>query len=133
MQLHRQHKRRTDEEANWDMMEQNEITVETKGTVAVLGVGGDVTSSSEPFFNEAYHHSEVGGTSKIILRFDEEAYINSGGIAVLIQLLAEAKRNRQRVCITGLSEHFKKVFHMVGITRFADIFPSVEEALKEMG
>ncbi len=115
------------------MTDQNEIAVETKGTVVVLNIKGDVTSTSEPFFNEAYHHPDVGGTSKVLLRFDEEAYINSGGIAVLIQLLAEAKRNRQKVCITGLSDHFKKIFHMVGITRFADIYPSMEEGLEAMG
>jgi len=115
------------------MADQNKIIVETKGTVAVLDIKGDVTGASEPFFSEAYHHPDADGTGKLLLKFDGEAYINSGGIAVLIQLLAEAKRNRQRVCITGLSAHFKKVFHMVGITRFADIFPSVEEALKEMG
>jgi anti-anti-sigma factor len=115
------------------MSQQNEITVETKGKVAVFDIKGDVTSASEPFFNEAYRHPDLVGASKVLLKFDEEAYINSGGIAVLIQLLAEAKRNRQKVCITGLSDHFKKIFHMVGITRFADIYPSMEEGLEAMG
>ena len=115
------------------MAEQNEISVAKRDDIAILEIKGDVTSASEPFFAQAYEHPEVNGIGKILLKFDEEAYINSGGIAVLIQLLAETKRKDQKVGISGLSDHFKKIFHMVGITRFADIYPSMDEALKAMG
>jgi len=114
------------------MADQNEIGIENRGNICILDVKGDVTSASEPFFAEAYKHPDVHGISKILVRFDKDAYINSGGIAVLIQLLAETKRNGQEIGITGLSEHFKKIFHMTGITRFADIYPSKDEALGVM-
>ncbi|MBW2707513.1 MAG: STAS domain-containing protein [Deltaproteobacteria bacterium] len=57
-------------------------------------------------------------------------YINSGGIALLIQLLARIKSNNQQVVITGISDHFKKIFGMVGITKFAPIYDSEEAALQ---
>jgi len=31
-----------------------------------------------------------------------------------------------------LSDHFKKVFNMVGITKFATIYPNQQDALKAM-
>ncbi len=114
------------------MGDQNQIRVENRGGLSILDITGDVTSASEPFFSEAYKHPDVDGVGKIVLKFDEGAYINSGGIAVLIQLLAESRRTAQKVGITGLSEHFKKIFHMVGITRFADIYASMDEALQAM-
>ena len=70
--------------------------------------------------------------NKMILKFHQEAYINSGGIAVLIQLLAETKKHNQQIGITGLSEHFKKIFRMVGITKFAKIYNTREDALEGM-
>ena len=97
-----------------------------------MDIQGDVTTFSEPFLNKAYKNANDEGTSKILLKFDQKAYINSGGIAVLIQLLAETKRNNQQIGITGLSEHFKKIFNMVGITKFAKIYNSVDEALGGM-
>lgn len=97
-----------------------------------MDIQRDVTTFSEPFLNEAYKNANDEGTSKILLKFDQKAYINSGGIAVLIQLLAETKRNNQQIGITGLSEHFKKIFNMVGITNFAKIYNSVDEALGGM-
>jgi anti-anti-sigma regulatory factor len=51
---------------------------------------------------------------------------------LLIQILAETKKNNQQAGITGLSDHFKKIFNMVGITKFAKIFDSVDAALEAM-
>jgi anti-anti-sigma factor len=110
----------------------NEIRLEKHGEVTLLDVQGDVTTFSEPFLKKAYEDANDQGAGKILLKFDKKAYINSGGIAVLIQLLAEAKGRDQQISITGLSEHFTKIFNMVGITKFARIFDTIEEALKSM-
>ncbi len=112
------------------MANKNEITFEIHGAVTLLDIKGDLTTDSDSFLKEAYQNANDQGMSKILLKFDHEAYINSGGIAVLIQLLAETKRNKQQIGITGLSEHFNKIFNMVGITKFAKIYSSVEEALE---
>lgn len=108
-----------------------EINVEQQGSVTIFDVKGDVTSFAEPFFKEAYQKAGEQGTGKILLKFYEEAYFNSGGIAVLIQLLAKTKQNNQKLFITGLSAHFDKIFNMVGITKFAKLYDTVEEAIAD--
>ena len=115
-----------------NMEQENEIRLEERGGVTLMDIRGDVTTFSEPFVREAYENAKAQGTSRILLQFEETAYINSGGIAVLIQLLAETKRNNQQIGITGLSDHFKKIFNMVGITKFAKIYNTVEEALESL-
>ena len=114
------------------MKQEIEIKVENHGVVTLFDIQGDVTVFSEPFLNEAYKNANNEGAKKLLLKFEESAYINSGGIAVLIQLLAKTKQNNQQIGITGLSEHFKKIFHMVGITKFAHIHSTVEEALESL-
>ena len=114
------------------MKQEIEIKVESHGIVTLFDIQGDVTVFSEPFLNEAYKNANDEGAKKLLLKFEQSAYINSGGIAVLIQLLAKTKQNNQQIGITGLSEHFKKIFHMVGITKFAEIHNTVEEALKNL-
>lgn len=114
------------------MGQENEIRLETRGAVTLLDIQGDVTTFSEPLLNEAYQNANDQGASTILLKFDEGAYINSGGIAILIQMLAETKRNDQKVAITGLSKHFQKIFSMVGITKFASIYSTVDEALEAL-
>ena len=112
--------------------EVNEIMIEPRGNVTLLDIKGDVTSFSEPFINKAYEDANKLGISSLLLIFEEKAYINSGGIAVLIQLLSKTKISHQQVGITGLSEHFKKIFNMVGITKFSKIYDTTDAALKEM-
>jgi len=110
----------------------NEVTFETRGDVMVLYIQGDITAFSETKLNEAYRSATGQGAARLLLKIAADAYINSGGIAVLIQILAQTSRNRQVIGITGVSEHFKKIFSMVGITKFATIYPSIEEALEKM-
>ena len=115
------------------MKQETEINLKNQGDITIFDIQGDVTAFSEPFFNEAYKNANDQGTSKILLKFYENAYINSGGIAILIQLLAQTKQNNQQICISGLSNHFKKIFNMVGITKFAKIYNTVEDALTDLG
>ena len=114
------------------MQEVNEIKLETRDAVTIMDIKGDVTAFSEPFLNDAYQNANSLGAGKILLKCDSNAYINSGGIAVLIQVLAKTRKNDQVIGITGISEHFKKIFHMVGITKFAKIYDSLEDALAQL-
>ena len=115
------------------MGQENEIKIERRGDVTLFDVSGDVNRFSEPFFKDAYAQVDSQETRKILLKFHGKAYINSEGLKVLIQLLAETNKNQQQVGIVGLSEHFKKIFRIVGITKFAKIFDNTEEALKVLG
>ena len=110
----------------------NEVKIESHGEIIVLDIRGDVTAFSEPALNSAYNTTKESRPKKILFKFEEAAYINSGGIAVLIQVLAQTRRANQKIGITGLSDHFKKVFTMVGITKFATIYPTQQDALSAM-
>jgi anti-anti-sigma factor len=115
------------------MEAKNEIKIEREKDIAILKIQGDITAHSEPYINEAYKElNEQGPTPKILIHFQEDAYINSGGLAVLIQILAQTQKNDQQIGITGLSEHFKKIFRMVGITKFANIYDDLGEALQSL-
>ena len=73
------------------------ITLETHNDITVFDMKGDLTAFSEPFLNEAYENANNKGTSKILLKFHQDAYINSGGLALLIQLLAQTKQHNQEI------------------------------------
>ena len=110
----------------------NDIQLMNNDTVTTIKISGDITSFSESFLNDAYEKANQMGHDRLLFHFEPGAYINSGGIAVLIQLLALSRKNDQRVAITGLSDHFEKIFNMVGITKFARIYPSKEAAIADL-
>jgi len=97
--------------------------------VVILGLSGDLSSTSKDAILGA--HQAVRGTAKhILLDFTKVDYINSSGIAIVIQMLLHADRTgAQRIGIFGLSPHFEKVFKMVGINRYASLYPDGATAL----
>ncbi len=114
------------------MQPANEILLQQLGDITLLDVRGDVTILSESFLHDAYADANKRDAGKILFKFEEAAYINSGGISLLIQLLAQTRQNNQQIGIIGLSDHFKKIFNMVGITKFATIYHTREEAVQGM-
>lgn len=111
------------------MNQGTEIKLEKQGDITIFDIQRDVTAFSEKVFSKAYEDAYSQGTKKILLKFYEDAYINSGGIAILIQLLSKTRKNDQLICIAGLSGHFEKIFNMVGITKFAKIYNTLDEAM----
>ena len=115
------------------MQQTNQFKLEQQNDITLLYIQGDITAQSEPVINDAYKEAnDQGNVKKILILFEENAYINSGGIAVLIQILAHTQKQNQQIGITGLSDHFKKIFNMVGIGKFAGIFDSAEDAVSAM-
>ena len=110
----------------------NEISFEHHGAVTLLDIHGDITSFSETYLTEAYQNANVQGAGKILLKIGTDAYINSGGIAVLIQILSQTKQHNQKIAITGVSNHYKKILRMVGISKFAEIHDTVDTAIQMM-
>ena len=115
------------------MHKPNVIITERHGTLVTMAIKGDITSYSEQYLNQAYEDVNAQHfPRKILFVFEKDAYINSGGIAVLIQILAETRKKNQVIGITGLTAHFKKIFNMVGITKLATIYDTLDGALAAM-
>jgi anti-sigma B factor antagonist len=97
--------------------------------IAVLAFSGDISSASKDAILEAYHGLGAA-TTNVLLDFTAVDYINSSGIAIIIQLLLEAsKSGARKVGIFGLSAHFQKVFTMVGINKYASLYSNEQAAL----
>jgi anti-sigma B factor antagonist len=97
--------------------------------VSVIAFSGDISSASKDAVLDAYHGLD-SASSKVLLDFTDVDYINSSGIAIIIQMLLEAGKGGARtIGIFGLSPHFQKVFTMVGINRYAALHTDEATAL----
>jgi anti-anti-sigma factor len=107
----------------------DQLTSPSGFPVAILRFEGDIASTSKDAVLGAYQTLPQETTKLILLDFTKVDYINSSGIALVIQLLIEAANSGQKVYAFGLSAHFTKVFTMVGITKYAGLFSTQAEAL----
>ena len=111
------------------MTDDIQVTVRFERGATIIDLAGDVTTFAEEAINQAYQDASSDGAHNIIVNFREDDYINSAGIAILIGIVTEARKRDQRLLMTGLSDHFQKIFRMVGLTQYADLYPTMEEAL----
>jgi len=92
------------------------VTVTTGGEMPVIELRGQVDRDAETELLEAFERTSAGATA-VALDFSETEYINSTGLAVLVQLLARARAAGCAVHAWGLSDHYREIFE---ITRLAD-------------
>ena len=88
----------------------------------VIEIRGDITAASEDALMDAY--GEVAGEPRVILDFGHVDYINSTGIAVIVGILAEARKNGQELQAAGLAEHYREIFR---ITRLSDFMTILDD------
>ena len=107
----------------------DQLTSPAGHPVTVLRFEGDIASTSKDAVLGTYQGLPKESAKLVLLDFTKVDYINSSGIALVIQMLIEASNSAQKVYAFGLSAHFTKVFTMVGIPKYAGLFANQNEAL----
>ncbi len=102
------------------MISPTKTKVEQSGSLAIMRFEGDITSASEDAVLGEYKKLPVA-TDKILLDFAKVPYLNSSGIALVIQLMMAASKVPQKVVCFGLSTHFVKVFTMLGLAKYTTL------------
>jgi anti-anti-sigma factor len=64
-----------------------------------------------------------------VLNFRAVDYINSTGIALIVGLLAQARKSRRKLVVCGLSEHYQEIFRITRLSDFMEIFDDETSAL----
>lgn len=108
------------------------IKTSSTKNIGIIELAGDVTSQAELEITEGFHKLEKEGLKRFLLKFNEATYINSSGLAIVINLVSEGKKKKQKIAASGLSKHFQKVFDMIGLTDYIDIYPTEEEAIRKL-
>src|SRR4051794_16592148 len=94
-----------------------QAAVRDRDGVPVIDLAGDVNSEAEAALNDAYARATAGGAVSVALNFERADYINSTGIALIVGLLADARKSGIEITAFGLSSHYREIFE---ITRLAD-------------
>lgn len=111
------------------MSQNTDVHLRRLGDVVILDIIGDVTSFAEEKIDQAYKNASRVGTRKILINFKEDDYINSAGIAIIIGIVTEGRRKGETIGVVQPSKHFQKLFDMIGLTQYVNIFGTEREAL----
>jgi anti-anti-sigma factor len=88
-----------------------------------VSLSGDLNARADETMAIAYARVAELGPRRIRLDFKRVGYINSTGIALVVRLLADARRDGRSVRAVGLTDHYQEIFR---ITRLSDFMEIVE-------
>ncbi len=88
-------------------MQELEYQVNQEHEVAVITLHGDIGAASEHALNSAYGEAARQNPDAIQLDFADVGYINSAGIALLVGLMAQARKSSRRFLVQNLKPHYR--------------------------
>lgn len=87
----------------------------------VLELSGEINGFVEETLNGAYDETESRSGSVIRLDFGRVTYINSTGIALIVGLLAKARKSKRSIVALGLNDHYREIFTITRLSDFMEI------------
>jgi anti-sigma B factor antagonist len=96
-----------------------EVSTQELTDGALIELRGDIDGSAREALSGAYDAASPMGT--LLLDFEHVAYVNSTGIALIVDLLARARADRRSVAAQGLSEHYREIFEITRLSDFMTI------------
>lgn len=106
-----------------------EAQVRHQPAVAIIDLHGEINAFAEERLNAAYAEAESSAPAMILLNFSDVDYINSTGIALIVSLLARARKSKRRLLACGLSDHYVEIFQITRLVDFMNVFPDEKSAL----
>ena len=82
---------------------------------------GDLDGRADEALESAYQEVAGAGPARVTLDFHDVGYINSTGIALVVRLLADARRDGRGVRAVGLTAHYREIFRITRLSDFMDI------------
>jgi len=79
--------------------------------------------------NQDYDRAEKNNPAQIVLNFQKVVYMNSTGLALIVGLLARARKNHRKLAVYGLSEHYQEIFRITRLSDFMQLYDDEPAAL----
>jgi anti-anti-sigma factor len=108
---------------------QASVRHESGKQVAIVDMRGEINALAENALNTAYASAVESDPARILLNFSDVDYINSTGIALIVGVLARARKEHRPITACGLSEHYREVFEITRLADFMSIFPDEASAV----
>ena len=108
------------------------LTIEANGGIHVFRVAGEVDLKSSPQLREKLQAVLKEKPKGIILEMSGCNYIDSSGIATLVETLQRLKKDGGKMAIAGAVQRVKDIFEIAHLDGIFPMFASQDEALESL-
>jgi len=106
------------------------VTTRREGDAMVLSAQGEVTVFSSPTLREAIRQIAAEKPPRLIFDLADTSYIDSSGVATLVEALQVVNRYRGKLVLAGMNPRVRGVFEIARLHTVFLVASNVQEALK---
>lgn len=103
--------------------------VRASGNTAVIDLPPLIDGTAEAALNTAYAAALALGPRTVLLNFRRVDFLSSTGIALIVGMLARARKDGTRIAACDLNEHYRQIFEITRLADFMRIHPDEMTAL----
>jgi anti-sigma B factor antagonist len=100
-----------------------------RARVVVLDLSGDLRADARPDLEAAYADAAAREPQTVVLNLSGVHYMDSTGIALLVGMLAHARRDGRELRAYGLSDHYREIFAITRLSEFIHVYDDEPSAL----
>ena len=106
------------------------VSQDKKNDVVICKIDGEINLNTSPELRKAFEGVVHQNIKKVVIDFGGVPYIDSSGLATLIELFQRLKKIDGKLRICDMSEKVKNVFEITKLHKLFDIYDSQEVALE---
>lgn len=109
-------------------MDTVEIRDGARDGAKVVAPKGDIDMSCSPQFRDALRQAQEQRPDRIIVDLSAVRYMDSSGLATLVEAMKNAKSYKTRLVLSAMNEKVLAIFEIARLHQYFVITQSVEEA-----
>jgi anti-sigma B factor antagonist len=110
-----------------------ELSLAEEENASVLKLSGEIDLHASPALRTQLQAIASKKTPRLLVDFSAVEYIDSSGLATLIEYVRQAAAHKGRIALFGLKPKVRTIFDLVRLGELFAIHPTREEALAAIG
>ena len=106
-----------------------QLTERTEDKIPVVAITGDIDLESSPKLREFLKPKTAQKTPRLLLDFTGVNYIDSSGLATLIEYFQSVQAFGGKLGLACLSPRVKNVFEIVRLEQIFSLYPDIPSAI----
>lgn len=106
------------------------IRQEKRNDIIICFLEGEININNSPELRKAFDELIKANQKKVLLDFSNATYIDSSGLATLIEMFQRLKKIGGHLRLGSMNQKIKNVFEITKLHKLFEIFDTQEAALK---
>jgi anti-sigma B factor antagonist len=105
------------------------VSAETMAGAVIISPEGDVDLGRSPTLRASLRQAQSGKPSRLIVDLSQVDYMDSSGVATLVEALQNARKGGSKMVLCGMKDRVRSIFEIARLDTVFTIAESREAAM----